>query len=73
MVADENLLECSPESAEALAQRMGSAIPVFMDMACMKPERIVKFVSLAMNRRELQYKIARDTAVAELHTELTKE
>ena len=73
VVADENLLECSPESAEALVQRMGSAIPVFLDMACMKAERVTRCVQLAMNRRELQYKIARETATAELRSELKSE
>jgi signal transduction histidine kinase len=73
VVADENLLECSPESAEALAQRMGSAVPVFLDMACMKPARIVRFVQLALQRRELQYKTAREAAVAELRSELKSE
>jgi signal transduction histidine kinase len=73
VVADENLLECSLESAEALVQRMGSAIPVFLDMACMKPARITRFVQLAMQRRELQYKSAREAAVAELRSELKSE
>lgn len=73
VVADENLLECSPESAEALAQRMGSAVPVFLDMACMKAARIVRFVQLALQRRELQYKTAREAAVAELRSELKSE
>ena len=73
VVADENLLECSPESAEALVQRMGSAVPVFLDMACMKPERITRFVQLAVQRRELQYKSARESAIAELRSELKSE
>lgn len=73
VVADENLLECSPESAEALVQRMESAIPVFLDMACMKPERVTRNVQLAIRRRELQYKVARESAVAELRSELKSE
>jgi signal transduction histidine kinase len=73
VVADENLLECSPESVESLVQRMESAVPVFLDMACMKPERITRFVKLALQRRELQYKAARDSAIAELRSELKSE
>lgn len=73
VIADENLLECSPGSADALAQRMQSAIPIFLDMACMKPERIAKHVEVAMRRRELQYKSARAIAAAELHSELKGE
>ena len=73
VVADENLLECSPGSAEALVERMQSATPVFLDMACMKPERIAKYVEVAMHRRELQNKCARESAAAELHSELKNE
>lgn len=73
VVADDNLLECSPGSAEALVDKMQSAIPVFLDMACMKPQRITKFVELAFQRRELQYRVARETAAAELKSELKGE
>ena len=73
VVADENLLECSLGSAEALVERMGSALPVFMDMACMKPQRITRFVQLALQRRELQYNAARESAIAELRGELKGE
>src|SRR3954468_24904216 len=73
VIADENLLECSPGSAEALVQRMESAIPIFLDMACMRVERIAKFVELAVRRRELQYKAVRERAIAELQSELKSE
>lgn len=73
VIADENLLECSPGSADALVQRMQCATPIFLDMACMKPERVTKHVEVAMRRRELQYKSARETAAAELHSELKSE
>jgi len=73
VVADENLLECSPGSAEGLVERMQSATPIFLDMACMKPERIAKLVEVAMRRREMQYKSARESAAAELHSELRNE
>jgi signal transduction histidine kinase len=73
VVADENLLECSPGSAEALVQRMQSATPIFLDMAYMRVERIGKFVELAVRRRELEYKALRELAIAELHSELKSE
>ena len=73
IVADENLLECSLDGPDALIARIGSAIPVFLDMACMRTERISKHVELAIRRRELEYKTARALAVAELQSELKSE
>jgi hypothetical protein len=73
VVADENLLECSLGSADALVQRMQSATPVFLDMACMRAERISKFVELAVRRRQMEYKAVRQLAIAELHSELKSE
>lgn len=73
VVADENLLDCSPGSAEALEARMGQALPVFIDMACMKPERITRLVESAIRRCELQYRSAREKAIADLGSELKSE
>jgi hypothetical protein len=73
IVADENLLDCSSEGADAIIERMGSAIPVFLDMACMRAERISKHVGLAIRRRELEYKTTRELATAELQSELKSE
>jgi hypothetical protein len=73
VVADENLLECSLGSADALVQRMQSATPVFLDMACMRTERISKFVDLAVRRRQQEYKAVRQLAITELHSELKSE
>jgi hypothetical protein len=73
VVADENLLECSPGSAEALLERIQSATPILLDMACMRAERISKFVELAVRRRGLEYKAVREHAIAELQSELKSE
>lgn len=73
VVVDENLLEVSPGSADSLTQRLGGAIPVFLDMSCLRPERVAKFVSAAYRRREVEYGVAREQAIAELHSELKSE
>ncbi len=73
VVADENLIECTPGSADSLVQRMGAAIPVFVDMACLRMERVAKLVAAACKRREAEYKIAREQAAAELRSELKSE
>ena len=36
VVVDENLLEATPGSFDSLAQRMNAAMPVLLDMACLK-------------------------------------
>lgn len=69
VVADENLLECSPGSADTLVGRMGAAVPVFVDMACLRIERVASMVCTACRRRDMEYKIARELAVAELRSE----
>ncbi len=52
---------------------MQSAVPVFLDMACMSPERVGRYVQVAVRRREVEYKMARQVAAAELHAELKSE
>lgn len=70
VVADENLLESTPGSMESLIQRLGPAIPVFLDIACLRPERVAQFVTAAFRRRQCEYNVARELAVAELRSEL---
>jgi hypothetical protein len=73
VVADENLLESAPDSADALLQRMESATPFFIDMAVMRPERVAKLVGSAWKRRELEFEMARERALVELRGELKSE
>ncbi len=70
VVVDENLLEATPGSFDSLAQRMNAAMPVLLDMACLKPQRVAKLVVSALARRAVEYKMAREQAVAELKSEL---
>ena len=70
VVADENLLESTPGSMESLIQRLGAAIPVFVDMACLRPERVSQYVTAAFRRRQVEYNIARELAVADLRSQL---
>jgi signal transduction histidine kinase len=70
VVADENLLESTPGSSDALIQRMETASPLWLDMASLRPEKIAKLVVAALKRRALEYKIVREQAIAELRSEL---
>lgn len=49
VVADENLLESTPQSAESLAQRMEAALPLVLDLACLRPEKVARKVTAALN------------------------
>jgi hypothetical protein len=73
VVADENLLECTPGNADAPLQRIQSKTPIFLDMDCIRAERISKFVTWVARRRGLEYKAAREPASAELQSELKSE
>jgi hypothetical protein len=70
VVIDENLLEANPGSFDSLSQRMSAAMPVVLDMACLKPQRVAKLVHSAVARRKVEYNMAREQAVAELRSEL---
>src|SRR6185369_2090021 len=73
VVIDENLIESNPGSFDSLSQRMSAAMPVVIDMACLKPQRIAKLVNSAVARRRVEYKMAREQAVAELKSELNSD
>ena len=73
VVADENLLESMPQSAESLAQRMETALPLIVDLACQRPEKAAKLAVAAWKRQQLQYQMARQKAAAELRSELKSE
>ncbi len=73
VVADENLLECTPGSLDALVQRIGTAIPVIVDMACLRPAGVAKHVVIANRRRKVEHGLIRQQAVEELRSELRSE
>jgi len=70
LVADENLLESTPGSTESLVQRMEAATPFILDLACIRPEKVGKLVLATSKRRELEFEMARERALAELRSEL---
>jgi signal transduction histidine kinase len=49
---------------------MESATPFFIDMAVMRPEKVARLVALTSKRRELEFEMARERALAELRSEL---
>ena len=73
VIADENLLESTPGSAETLVQRMERAVPLILDLACLRPEKVGKLALAATKRRELESQVAREKALAELRSDLKSE
>jgi len=70
VVADESLLESAPGSLDSLVQRMESATPFVLDLACLRPEKIATLVQMTRKRRELEFEMARERALAEVRSEL---
>jgi len=70
VVADENLIESTPGSWDALIQRMESAAPVILDLACLRPEKVAALVLASRNRRVFDYELARQRARFDLESEL---
>jgi len=70
VIADENLIESIPGSSDALLQRMETSIPVIVDMACLRPEKVAKLAMATRKRRELEFEIARKQAIEELRSQM---
>ena len=73
VVADENLIESAPGSWDSLMQRMESAAPLLLDMACLRPEKVGTLVLVSRKRREFDYEMAWQRARAELRNELNSD
>jgi hypothetical protein len=68
VIADENLIESTPGSSDALLQRMETSVPMIVDMACLRPEKVAKLADAALKRRELEFDNARKQAIEELRS-----
>lgn len=73
VIADENLLESSPESSDALQQRMETSLPVIIDMACVRPEKVARVAAATLKRRAAEFELARKQAIEELRSEMKSE
>ncbi len=70
VIADENLLESSPGSSDVLLQRMETSVPLVLDLVCLRPEKVGKVAVATLNRRKLEFEIARKQAMEELRSEM---
>jgi hypothetical protein len=70
VVLDQYLLETEPDEAEITLERLGTAMPVQVNLAISGMERLVREVRSAMLRRQHEEVRARRAALGRLHSEL---
>ncbi len=70
VVLDQYLLETEPDQTETLMRRLGTAIPLQVNLAISGVERLAREVRAAVQRRKREEVAARRAAVSTLHCEL---
>lgn len=73
LIADENLIESEPGSSDKLMQRLETAAPVIIDMACLRPDKIASLALATRKRQALEFQLAHDRALNELRSEMKSE
>ncbi len=70
VVVDESLLEMSPSEADVLVRRMGTAMPVYVNLGVSGTERVVHQLRAALHRRQEEQEMALRKAEADLTAQL---
>ncbi len=70
VVIDESLAETSPAQLEVLIKHVGTAIPVFVNLAVSRTERVVRDVVASLRRVEQERTMARHAVEWELRSQL---
>lgn len=70
VVIDESLAEASPSQLDVLVKHVGTAVPVFVNLAISRADRVVRDVMAALRRVEQERTIARRSVEWELRSEL---
>jgi hypothetical protein len=73
VVVDESLLEPSAKSIDALVKHMGRAVPVFVNLAVSRMERVIRDVQAALRRAEQERSLARTAVESDLRSQLRGE
>ena len=73
VVIDESLLEPSAKSLDMLVKHLGRAIPIFVNLAVSRMERVVRDVQAALRRAEQERSMARHAVESELRSQLKGE
>lgn len=70
VVLDQMLLETEPDEGEVVLEHVGMAIPVHVNFAITKTERVVRELRAALRRRKKEVTLARQGAQEALRNEL---
>lgn len=70
VVLDQMLLETEPDEGEVVLEHVGMAIPVHVNFAITKTERVVRELRAALRRRKKEVTLARQGAQQALRNEL---
>ena len=73
VVIDESLLEPSAKSIDILVKHLGRAVPVFVNLAVSRMERVVRDVKAALHRAEQERSVARQAVEFDLRGQLRGE
>jgi hypothetical protein len=73
VVIDESLLEPSAKSMDILVKHLGRAVPVFVNLAVSRMERVVRDVQAALSRAEQERLMARQAVEFDLRGQLRGE
>ena len=73
VVIDESLLEPSAKSIDMLVKHLGRAVPVFVNLAVSRMERVVRDIQAALLRAEKERSVARQAVEFDLRGELRGE
>ena len=73
VVIDESLLEPSAKSIDMLVKHLGRAVPVFVNLAVSRMERMVRDIQAALRRAEQERAVVRSAVESELRSQLRGE
>lgn len=73
VVIDESLLEPSAKSIDVLLKHLGKAVPVFVNLAVSRMERVVRDIQAALRRSEQERAAVRTAVESELRSQLRGE
>lgn len=69
-VIDQFVLETEPDESEQIIERLGTAIPVYLNFAVTGMERLVREVRSALHRRVREESAARRAVAEQMHSEM---
>jgi DNA-binding NtrC family response regulator len=73
VIFDESLLEPSAKTIDMLVRHLGRAVPVFVNLAVSRMERVVRDVQAALRRAEQERSLARQAVESDLRSQLRGE